>query len=103
MNRTILVGLFSLIAVGISSAASPDNEPILIKATRLIDMSKGSISHDQAILINRATLLLSSYSGLTSIRIWRRTRATAAVVNAHLSDPAVACRATNLKDAEFMQ
>ena len=52
MNRRILVGLFSLIAVGISSAASPPNEPILIKTNRLIDMSKGSISNDQAILIN---------------------------------------------------
>ena len=48
MNRWILVGLFSLIAVGIPFAASPPNEPILIKTTRLIDMSKGSIAIDQA-------------------------------------------------------
>jgi imidazolonepropionase-like amidohydrolase len=57
MNRRILVGLFSLIGIGISCAASPPNEPILIKTTRLIDMSHGSIANDQAILINGATIV----------------------------------------------
>jgi imidazolonepropionase-like amidohydrolase len=66
MNRTILVGLFSLIAVGISSAASPANERILIKTTRLIDMSKGSISHDQAILINGETIVEIGPSSVVS-------------------------------------
>src|SRR5215469_5306691 len=57
MNRKILVGLFSLIAVGIPFAASPPKEPILIKTTRLIDMTKGSIANDQAILISGATVV----------------------------------------------
>ncbi|HKW24421.1 MAG TPA: hypothetical protein VJN48_01475, partial [Terriglobales bacterium] len=52
MIRRTLVGLFSLIAVGIAFAASPPEQPILIKTTRLIDMSKGSVANEQAILIN---------------------------------------------------
>ena len=67
MNRRILVGLFSLIAVGIPFAASPPNEPILIKTTRLIDMSKGSIANDQAILINGAQAIL--INGATVVEI----------------------------------
>ena len=57
MIRRILVGLFSLIAIGVPFAASPPNEPILIKTTRLIDMGKGSMANDQAILINAATIV----------------------------------------------
>ena len=59
MIRMILVGLFSfsLIVIGIPFSASPPNEPILIKTTRLIDMSKGSIANDQAMLINGATIV----------------------------------------------
>jgi imidazolonepropionase-like amidohydrolase len=57
MIRKILVGLFSLISIGISFAASPPDQLILIKTTRLIDMSKGSIANDQAILINGATIV----------------------------------------------
>src|SRR5215467_5708633 len=66
MNRRILVGLFLLIAVGIPFAASPLNESILIKTTRLIDMSKGSVATDQAILITGPTIVdigLSSVVG----------------------------------------
>src|SRR5215472_15311633 len=57
MNRRILAGLFSIIAVGIPFAASPPNEPILIKTTRLMDMSRSSIANDQAVLINGATVV----------------------------------------------
>ena len=57
IRRILSTVLFSLIAVGIPFAASPPNEPILIKTTRLIDMSKGSIANDQAILINDATVV----------------------------------------------
>jgi imidazolonepropionase-like amidohydrolase len=56
MIRRILVGMFSLIPIGVPIAASQTNEQVLIKTTRLIDMSKGSITTDQAILINGATI-----------------------------------------------
>lgn len=51
MNRTILVGLLLLIGLSAAFAASSLLDPILIKTTRLIDMRKGSIANDQAILI----------------------------------------------------
>jgi imidazolonepropionase-like amidohydrolase len=57
MMGGILVGLFFLIAVGIPSAASQPDEPVLIKTTRLIDISKGSVANDQAILINGPTIV----------------------------------------------
>jgi hypothetical protein len=53
----LLVGLFSLIGIGIPFAASPPDEPILINTTRLIDMKKGSVANDQAILINGARIV----------------------------------------------
>ena len=57
MNRRILVGLFSLMAVGTPFAASPPDELILIKTTRLIEMRNGSVANDQAILINGPTII----------------------------------------------
>src|SRR5581483_7657899 len=66
MNRRILVGLFSLIAVAIPSVALPPNQQILIKATRLVDVSKGSISTDQAILIDGATIVEIGPSSIVS-------------------------------------
>src|SRR5215813_10947470 len=66
MIRRLLVGLFSLIAIGIPFAASPPNEPILIKTTRLIDMSEGSVANDQAILINGATVVEIGPSSVVS-------------------------------------
>ena len=59
MIRRILVGLFSLIGISSPFAASPPTETILIKTTRLIDMSKGSVANDQAILINGPTIVRS--------------------------------------------
>ncbi|HKW25228.1 MAG TPA: amidohydrolase family protein [Terriglobales bacterium] len=66
MIRKILVGLFSLVAVGSAFAASPPNELILIKTTRLIDVSKGSAANDQAILINGATVVEIGPSSVVS-------------------------------------
>src|SRR5262252_8410562 len=66
MIRRILVGLFCLIAVGGPFATSPRNEPILIKTTRLIDMSKGSVANDQAILINGVTVVEIGPSSIVS-------------------------------------
>src|SRR5215470_5711564 len=66
MIRRVLVGLFSLIAIGIPFAASPPNKPILIKTTRLIDMSKGSVANDQAILVNGATIVEIGPSSVVS-------------------------------------
>src|ERR1700746_666710 len=57
IGRILSTVLFSLIAVGIPFAASPPNEPILIKTTRLIDLSKSSVAIDQAILINGPTIV----------------------------------------------
>ena len=66
MIHRILVGLFSLIAIGVPFAASQPNEPILIKTTRLLDMSNGSIVNDQAILINGATVVEIGPSSVVS-------------------------------------
>ncbi|MGE5734415.1 MAG: amidohydrolase family protein, partial [Acidobacteriota bacterium] len=66
MLGRILVGLFFLIAVGIPSAASPANEPVLIKTTRLIDLSNGSVANDQAILINGPTIVEIGPSSVVS-------------------------------------
>src|SRR5579863_5604819 len=66
MIRRILVGLFSIIAIGIAFAASPTNELILIKTARLIDMSKGTIANDQAILINGTTVVEIGPSSVVS-------------------------------------
>jgi imidazolonepropionase-like amidohydrolase len=66
MIHKILVGLFSLITLAISFAASPPNESILIKTTRLIEMSKGSITNDQAILINGPTIVEIGPSSVVS-------------------------------------
>src|SRR5579864_7195276 len=66
MIRRLLVGLFFSLAVGIPFASSPPNEPILIKTTRLIDMSKGSIANEQAILINGATVVEIGPSSVVS-------------------------------------
>jgi imidazolonepropionase-like amidohydrolase len=66
MMGRILVGLFFLIAVGIPSDASPPNEPVLIKTTRLIDLSKGSVANDQAILINGRTIVEIGPSSVVS-------------------------------------
>src|ERR1043165_5814949 len=66
MMGRILVGLFLLIAVGIPFAASPPNESILIKTARLIDLSKGSVASDQAILINGPTIIEIGPSSLVS-------------------------------------
>jgi imidazolonepropionase-like amidohydrolase len=51
MIRKVLVGVFFFVAIDIALAASPPNELILIRTTRLIDMRKGSIANDQAILV----------------------------------------------------
>src|SRR5690348_18040138 len=66
MMRRILAGLFSLVVVGSAFAASPPNEPILIKATRLIDMSNGSVVNDQAILIKGAKVVEIGPSSVVS-------------------------------------
>ena len=57
MIRRILVGLFFFTNISSPFAASPPSETILIKTTRLIDMSKGSVANDQAILINGPTIV----------------------------------------------
>ncbi|HKC71438.1 MAG TPA: hypothetical protein VKB60_07430, partial [Terriglobales bacterium] len=66
MMRRILAGLFLLIAIGSAFAASPPDEPILIKTTRLIDMSKGSVVNDQAILIKGAKVVEIGPSSVVS-------------------------------------
>src|SRR5262249_58667413 len=74
MKGRILVGLFLLIAVGIPFAASPPNESILIKTTRLIDMSKGSVVTDQAILITGPTIVEIGPSSVVSQRTAGKVR-----------------------------
>jgi imidazolonepropionase-like amidohydrolase len=66
MMRRILVCLFFLIAIGVSFAASPSTESILIKASRLIDMSKAFVATDQAVLINGATIVEIGPSSVVS-------------------------------------
>ena len=66
MIRRILVGLFSLIGISSLFAAFPPSETILIKTTRLIDMSKGSVANDQAILINGPTIVEIGSSSVVS-------------------------------------
>ena len=79
MNRTILVGLSLLIGLSVAFAASSLHDPILIKTTRLIDVRKGSIANDQAILIEDGMIVeIGPTSAVTehapAILPWVRTR-----------------------------
>jgi len=57
MIPRLLVGLFFSLAIAITFASSPPSELILIRTTRLVDMSKGSITNDEAILIKGPTIV----------------------------------------------
>jgi imidazolonepropionase-like amidohydrolase len=74
MTQSILVGLFFLIGISSLFAASPPSETILIKTTRLIDMSKGSVANDQAILINGPTIVEIGPSSVVSQHAARKVR-----------------------------
>src|SRR5512143_3336986 len=57
MIRRILIALFCLVGISSLFAASTPSETILIKTSRLIDMSKASVGNDQAILIDGPTIV----------------------------------------------